>query len=302
MFQIAEQQNTPENIRLLVAQARLYTEAKRIRLLRVVVSVILAAIAPVLAMLVPQSAWVMAALGGAWTLLTYFPFRGLQREKIRQAATIQEQFDVGLFNLPWNEVLVGSRVEPEIIHAAERSFREDTTRFRDWYSDTGSLPDPLNVLLCQRANIVWDWRLRRKYAASVAWLIAALLVVDVGIALVLQQSLLDFLLSLFFPSLPALVQGLETFLAHRETAAEKEELSHRIQALWDSGLREPQAVTRDQCRQIQDRIYALRKDGPLVPDRWYHWLRNNYQADMDATADQLRTQGEQVLVGRNISA
>lgn len=60
-------------------------------------------------------------------------------------------------------------------------------------------------------------------------------------------------------------------------------------------LLEPDAVTRDQCRQIQDRIFSLRKDGPLVPDRWYKWLKKNYQADMDATAVELRTQAEKAI-------
>ena len=46
---------------------------------------------------------------------------------------------------------------------------------------------------------------------------------------------------------------------------------------------------------IQDRIYALRKDGPLIPDRWYEWLKKDYQADMDATAQELRSKAETAL-------
>jgi hypothetical protein len=295
MSRIAEQQNTPENIRLLVAQAELYSEAKRIRLLRLGVSILLAVTAPIVALFVPHSDQGMAAIGFLWGLLTYFPFRWVQLAKTRQAATVQEQLDTTLFDLPWNNVLAGSRVKPELIYQADRASKEDRSRFRDWYSNPGSLPYPLDVLLCQRASTVWDWRLRRHYAGRVAWIIAGIILADAAIALFLHLSFAGFLLSLLIPTAPALQQLGETYLAHRESAGEKEELAHRIEDLWEVALREPEAVTRDQCRQIQDRIYSLRKDGPLVPDRWYKWLKKSYQADMDATAEELRTQAEKTL-------
>lgn len=279
-----------------MAQAKLYSDAKLIRMGRLLVSIILAALAPVLALFVPEAKPTIAIIGGVWALLTYFPFRTLQKQKVKQAATVQEQLDIELFDLPWNQVLVGNKVAPEIIHSTERASKENRERFRNWYSDTGSIPYPLDVLLCQRANTVWDWRLRRHYAARIGWLTGAVLAVDVIVSLLLKQSFSDFLLSLFIPTLPVLTQGVENFLAHRESAAEKEELAHRIGALWDIGMREPEAVTREQCRQIQDRIYALRKDGPLVPDKWYHWLKKDYQLDMDITAQDLRAKAEKTLL------
>ncbi|MGB8347656.1 MAG: S-4TM family putative pore-forming effector [Ktedonobacteraceae bacterium] len=295
MTKIAEQQNMPESIRLLVAQARLYTEAKRIRLLRLFVSAALAAAAPIITLFVPHSDVWLAGAGFVWMLTTYFPFRGRQLEKTKQAATIQEQLDTTLFTLPWNEVLVGSHVKPEIIYQAERTSKENSERFRNWYSDPGDLPYSLAVLLCQRANTVWDWRLRRHYAAGAAWLVAIVLLIDFLIGLLMRQSLSAFLFGLLIPTLPALQQGVETVLSHRESAAEKEELAQRIEALWEIGVRDPDVVRQDQLRQIQDRIYVLRKDGPLVPDRWYKWLQKNYQADMDKTVQELKAQAEEAI-------
>ncbi len=295
MTKIAERQNTPESIRLLVAQAKLYTEAKRIRLLRLFVSAALAAAAPVITLLVPGSDVWLAGIGFVWILVTYFPFRGLQMEKTKQAATIQEQLDTTLFPLPWNTVLAGAHVKPEIIYQAERTSKENPERFRNWYSDPGDLPYSLAVLLCQRANTVWDWRLRRHYAAGVAWLVVIVLLTDILIGLLMRQSLSTFLLGLLVPTLPALQQGVETVLSHRESAAEKEELAQRVEALWEIGVHDPDVVTQAQLRQIQDRIYALRRDGPLVPDRWYKWLHKHYQADMDKTAQELKAQAEGAL-------
>ncbi len=134
MAHIAVEQNAPDRIRLLVAQAQLYTEAKRIRLVRLGVSTLLAATAPIVALFLPHSEQAMAAFGFLWGLLTYFPFRWLQKDKTRQAATVQEQLDTTLFDLPWNNVLAGSRVKPEIIYQAERASKEDRARFRNWYA------------------------------------------------------------------------------------------------------------------------------------------------------------------------
>ena len=147
----------------------------------------------------------------------------------------------------------------------------------------------------QQNHTVWDWRLRRHYAAWVAWLIAGILSVDTIVSLALHQSLAAFLLSLLIPTSPALQQLGETVLAHRETAGEKEELAHRIEGLWDVGLRDLGCVGITHIRQVQDRIFLLRRDAPLVPDRWYKWRLKGYQADMDKTARELREQAEQAL-------
>lgn len=295
MTTIAQQQNTSEMLRLLVAQAKLYSQAKRIRIARLFVSVVLAVAAPPITLLVLHSDVILAAVGFIWMLATYFTLRGLQQEKVTQAAKVQEQFDTTLFGLPWNSMLVGQHVKPEVIFEAERVSHEDRERFRNWYSDPGALPYPLAVLLCQRANAVWDWRLRRHYAARVAWLIGAVLGADLLIGLLMRQSLSAFLFGLLIPTVPALQQGIETVLAHRESAAEKEELAERITDLWEVSLRDPDVVTQEQLRQIQDRIYNLRKSGPLVPDRWYKWLQKHYQEDMDQSAQELRERAEAAL-------
>lgn len=57
------------------------------------------------------------------------------------------------------------------------------------------------------------WRLRRRYAAGVAWLVAIVLFIDFVIGLLMRQSLSTFLFGLLIPTLPALQQGVETLLA-----------------------------------------------------------------------------------------
>ena len=292
MTSIAQEQNTDDNLRLLIAQARLYSEAKRIVLFRIFVAALLAILAPIVAVVKPDAEVFMAVVGAIWTLITYLPFRGVQREKVRQAATIQEQFDTHLFNLSWNEALVISPVRPELIRAAARRSKENPARFRDWYSDTGSLPYPLDILACQRQNSVWDWRLQSHYAAGVVWIGAGVLAVDVVLGLVLHQYLSNFLLSLFIPTLPVFSQAVETAIAHWEIAKDKEDTAFYIEGIWQERLRHAELVSRERCRQIQDKLFILRRDGPLVPDIWYRWLRHHYQAEADSAVEELRKQVE----------
>ncbi len=88
MGTIPSRQNDPEILRRFTAQAKLYSDAKRVQTGRLYVSLALATLAPVLALFVPGSRNVMAIIGGSWALITYFPFRNLQKEKTKQAATL----------------------------------------------------------------------------------------------------------------------------------------------------------------------------------------------------------------------
>ena len=282
-------------MRLLAAQRHLYTQAKQLQRWRVAGTIGLAAIAPVMYYLIPDSKAGLAVSGGIWLLASRVILEGIEAKRIEQAAKIQEQFDVELFELPWNRVLVGNKLSPELINSADNSYSGDREELKDWYADTGSVPYPLDVLLCQRANLVWDWRLRRHYAWGISAMTALLLGLGIMLAVVTSLALLDYLLALFVPSLAALLRGVEVAKAHFKTATEKEKIEQEISEIWEAGLRDPTSVSREQCRRIQDCIYVLRSKGPLVPDEWYTWLRDRYQVDMQSAVAQLRTSAERAL-------
>jgi len=292
---IFEHQNSPAKLKLLAAQRHFYTQAKHLQRWRVLGTIGLAAIAPLIYYLLPESRMILAIIGGVWLIVSRFVLEDIEAKKIKQAATVQEQFDVGLFSLPWNEVLVGDRVSPELINSAAADFKGDTEKLKDWYADTGNIPYPLDVLLCQRSNLVWDWRLRRHYALIVSILTALLFGLGIALAISTNLTLLDYLLALLIPSLAALLNGVEVAKAHFKIAEEKERIEKKISAFWRSGLNNPSSITREQCRDVQDCIYTLRSKRPLVPDRWYAWLRDRYQIDMQSAVAQLKSAAEQTL-------
>jgi hypothetical protein len=248
----------------------------------------LAVISPAVLLFFPSLTKAMAVLGGLWTLLSQLVLAGIESQKKKQAATVQEQFDLSLFGIPWNNTLVGNRLSPELIHAADRKFKGNREDLRDWYADTENVPSLMDVLLCQRSNLVWDWRLRRGYGWIVTVLTAAVFGVGVLLALSTNKTVADYILGLFIPSLSAYLQGIEVAKRHFRTVIEQEQLERQVSCLWDSGLQNTTIVTLNQVRCIQDCIFNFRSKGPLLPDFWYKLLRGKYQLDMGAAVREFR--------------
>jgi len=292
---IFERQNSPAKLNLLAAQRHLYTQAKHLQHWRVVGTVGVAAIAPLIYYLIPNSRAILAVIGGVWLVVSRVVLEGIEAKRVKQAATIQEQFDVDLLNLRWNQVLVGDRVSPELISSATANFKGDREKLKGWYADTGNIPYPLDVLLCQRANLVWDWRLRRHYAWIVSILTVFLFSSGIILAVATNLALLDYLLALLIPSLAALLNGVEAAKEHFKIAEEKERVEKVVSALWKSGLEKPSSISIEECRNVQDCIFALRSKRPLVPDRCYAWLRDRYQIDMQSAVAELKSCAEQAL-------
>lgn len=292
---IGTNQNKLHSIKLLAAQRQLYTEAKFIRNLRLVGSILLAVFAPFIIFFRPDWDLILGAVGGLWLLLDNAWLRHVEDSKVKQAATIQEEFDTNLFQLPWNRMLVGDRIAPELISAAEQRDKGGRAELRDWYPDVDGVSYPLDVLICQRLNLVWDWQLRRQYAQGILVLVITYISLLIIFAISQGLLLLDFALGLLLPGSAAIAEGLSLVIEHLRLAKDKEETAQKVLALWEDGLRDPQSVTSEHSRDIQNCIYIYRSTGPLVPDWWYNRLRDNFEIDMRGTADQLKDQAKKAL-------
>ena len=286
------QQNIDNNLQLLAAQRHLYTKAKILRHCRIFVSLGLAITSPFILFFINDFELVMATIGGIWLIISQLILVGIESKKRKQAATIQEEFDTNLFGLPWNQTLVGNKLTAELIHAAARDYTGDRNELRDWYSDTGTTPYPLNVLLCQRSNLVWDWRLRQHYGWIIVSLTFILFIFTIGFAIVTKQTLINYILGFFLPSSSAFLQGIEAAKAHFTTAKAKKNKEKEISAIWESGLMNPNLVSQEQCRRIQDCIFLLRSKGPLIPDWWYKLFRTKYEVDMQSVVAELKIKAE----------
>jgi len=282
------EQNTELNLQLLAAQRFFYSCAKNYRTLRTFFSIILAIVGPILFYYCSDYRSAIMIVGAAWALFSEIFLRHFERESLKMAAAIQEQFDVGLFDLPWNEILVDKKVTSELIQYANRKFSGNRENLKNWYADTSSFSYPLNVLLCQRSNIVWDWRLRRAYGYFISFCTILVFVGGILLGLILHINLFDYLTGIFIPQFAAIHLGFEVSKNQIAIANEKELKENILNSLVDKGLEDSTTISQLLCRQIQDFIYCSRISGTLVPDFCYNLLKQHYEFDMNLAIDAYR--------------
>lgn len=276
-------QNTDENIRLLAAQKHIYTEAKKLHRWRITGAIVLAGISPIIVFFLPDFKPLLLMISAIYLIVVWI-FKGTEITKVKQAAIIQEQFDTELFKLPWNQTLVGDKLAPELIYAADREFRDDRRKLKDWYVDPGDIPFHLCVLICQRTNIVWDWKLHQKYWKVIAIATIFWFIITIIILIISKISPYDYVVGLLLPSAPALIQGIDISKEHYEVAKEKEYRANEISKILEKN---PNSVTIEQCREIQNYIYFNRK-GPFVPDWFYDRLRDQIEKDTASAVAQFK--------------
>lgn len=102
---IKDQQNTDRSLRLLAAQRRLYSDAKAIHNARFAIILAAGTTGAALALTLPS---LRPQIGFSVGLLLFvISVMGGSREKrkIKEASSIQEEFDVEIFQIPRNPVL-----------------------------------------------------------------------------------------------------------------------------------------------------------------------------------------------------
>lgn len=285
---ITERQNQPDHLRRLFAYSHYYQVAHRWRRARAFGTFVLAAVGPVVSVLVPSTTDLIAAISGGWLVLGRTVLTWLEQRDTLEAVRVQELYDTTLFHLDWNAALVGRRPSPDDVAGAARHIK-DHSPYQDWYSiDLGDTPWPADVLLCQRQSMVWSRQDHRAYGTTILAVGIAWFVVGVIVALVRDLSLADYLIKMFLPSAPALLDSVELARLHWRHAVSRRQVEHKIDDLWQAYRAQPEALTPVDCREIQNSAYLLRRDGPRVPQRFYKLRKLISEANTKAGTEALR--------------
>lgn len=289
--QINTRQGTDRGILLQQAADGSHARAQRIEDARVAVSVILG-ISSAIAMAVPATAPAIAAVGAGWSFVSLVLLAKASGEHTDAAARAQEHFDSWLFDLP-RSASVGERLSDEEAHRRARWSRTSVDRMRTWYPDVSGLSQPYAVLACQRENLTWDWRLRRRWASVLTWF--AYLWVALGLALgaTFDLSTRAIVLQWLLPSSSMVVMSLQMARANRDVATEKEQLAKLVRDELDAataGEPDPDAkrALRTLSRSIQDGLFQTRRRAERVPGWFYERFRSSDEEDMHATVAALR--------------
>jgi hypothetical protein len=267
---IAVAQNRDENLRRIVASRDFYRRGRWLHLGGAVLPGVLALASPFVLIYKPSLGAALAAIAGAWIFASRVvlePFAGRFQLK---GATAQELFDCSIFGLPWNRALARPISEEEIRRASGKM--KQVQRLRDWYPTSYQLDWPGSVLICQRSNAVWARRQHSTYGNILVAVAVAWVAIGIGVALVHSASLRDYLVIIALPSLPAVLDATEEARRHFDAAAKRMIVEERTDTLLG-----PTVATAQDLREIQDQLFAFRRDEPFVPQWFYRLVRSNYE-------------------------
>lgn len=279
---IFERQNKPEALGLARAFRRRYAVARRWRILRVGVGLLIGTVGVLLALLEPSTEEYVSAIAAAWLVFGRTVLDGYEGRQRRRGARAQELFDTWVCELPWNPSAVGSRPAPEDVRNWAR--KEGEKGLRNWYADTRPALPPVDALLSQRAIITWARQDHTAYAHLLRWAAGIAFAATVVIGLILGLSLGEYLLRLGVPVLPACLDVLDIAKANAQVASAKKQLERRADELLEHARTTETPPTIAECRELQDGVYATRLL-PGVPNWMYAITRSERQQNMEGTVE-----------------
>ena len=168
MNSILQDQNTQRSLNLLAAQRQLYSDAKGLQMVSLIMSVPVVIAWSILVALFPPLCVYAALWGITATLIELLFFSRLQKSTQEKAAKIQQIFDCEVLQFNWASLSCGVRIEPEaIVDASNRYKRKkrNLKKLQNWYpTSVDKLPIHQARIICQRSNVWWDAQLRRRYS------------------------------------------------------------------------------------------------------------------------------------------
>ncbi|MDJ0621293.1 MAG: S-4TM family putative pore-forming effector [Calothrix sp. MO_192.B10] len=293
MNNIPREQNSQHRLELLAAQRQLYSDVKNLQMISVVIGVPLVITWSILVAVIPK----LAVYAGLWgiiaTFLELLVFSRLQKSTQEKAAKIQQIFDCDVLQFSWASLNCGIRVAPELIVDASNRYKlkhQDYSALQNWYPiSVGQLPIHLARIICQRSNIWWDAKLRRRYSKWIVFILIILTILVFLIGLVGGLTLEKFLLAVLAPLTPAFVLGLRQYTEHNEAANRLDRLRENAEIIVQKVI--SKKITQQEIEMesysLQTQIYDNRRRSPLIFDWLYSQLRREDEEQMNKGAESL---------------
>lgn len=298
---IIELQAKPEMVRLIWARDKTYQAAKRTQGWFVFWTAAVPVIGALTSVLWPGLKPVLALISLLLLLLDVGLIDRLQKERLKRGAKLQEEFDTRAFGLPWNRFVAGDKVLPEDVTEAVSAPMpaKRQKEIETWYEASVSrVPLAYGRLVCQRTNISYDSRLRRRYGNglfSVA-LVLAILVLIAGV--LLDPKFTDAILGLAMVA-PMLSWALREHRKQLDTCISLQNLQSEFKTVWTKALEgASDEELKVGSRQLQDAIYQHRASAPLVFDWVYYRMRSKNEREAHAAAEEFIKQAEEALSAR----
>jgi len=291
-MRIIERQELAENIELLAAQKNVYSRTKNIIGIQVILSIPVAISAVIIAIMKPELKGYVALWGILVVIFDLFIFTPWIKRLRDIAARIQELFDTKVLGLDWSEISVGKKPDPEVIYeeANKHGLKEKSiSGLKNWYPIIiDSVPEIFGLVICQRSNVWWDARMRRRYALYMRIFLVSIAVGLIGYGLYERKDMFEFLAYLVAPLASTYIFGYRQMVEQNSAADRLDKLKEISEKIWSDALsgEEPSAL-KTKCRALQDQIFKHRKENPPIFDFLFKWFRDGNELLMNKGAETL---------------
>lgn len=270
---IRSRQNEEHSIEMLAAQRKLYSDAKTANWISTALSVWIPFGLSILLAFVPQDSplesisYIVSIAG----MIASFVVDGYIKKRKELAASIQQKFDIYVYQMPWNERIFGR--DKNLNHAiAEHSKsimsnENEKKALYDWYAPVVN-GKPINegILACQRENQWWDVGIRMRYRSACCIVIIVMTVIVFGMGLVRNEEAVKLLWRFAFivPMLQWLIDAIKQLNEDIDSLNETDEM-----------INEGTLKSMDDLQDIQAKIYEHRKGCFAIPNFFYDFFKDN---------------------------
>ncbi|MGQ2108035.1 S-4TM family putative pore-forming effector [Ornithobacterium rhinotracheale] len=288
---ILSKQNIDINIDRLLAQRRLYSNAKIMQHIIITISVIVPVIIAFFTNIFTLKIDNTNSIYIIYTIIAILVEKILEvcinRNK-KRAASIQEKFDTSIFEIPENEFLDSAFIDNEIIRKyskKDKSNKKIISKVTDWYSkEIGYLQTNISVLFCQRMNICYDQNIKKKYDTLLISISLLTFMVLLVFSLINDFSLKKFIAEVILPSIPIVNFTYTEINRNMKSVDSLQKLREIIEGKLSS-LSRNDTIEIETLRNIQDQIFNNRILSPLIPDFIYNFFWTDLEDEMNYSVE-----------------
>ena len=287
MKNILEEQNLEKNLRLLIVQRVLYSRAKNLKSLELLILVISISISvlPIIPIeYLRNYPDYYFGLISTFFLVTSLGIGKVSKSTQEKAAEVQQEFDCGLFNLNYKPVVDNE----EILKISDEAISKDRgikEQVRNWYTDAISKFNfPYSALACQQQNIGWNISLDKRYLNFLLFFLLSSIILILGIGLIwngikpLFYSGFGNCYNFLVFSSAIIKIPLSSARSIRNQIKEKEEfIKEKHEIFSDISANSIDCIPYI-LKEIQSNIFRFRKNHKPIPDFFYKFYKYREEA------------------------
>lgn len=287
---IDKEQNEDKNIKFLTAQRALYSRAKILFGLQLILS------GPVVIVLGLYSIYYSGfmPITNLYTVFLSFLeilfFSRIINKYKKMGATVQEEFDCGILRIYWNDIIAQEKLSSEKVNEWSKKVSEKERGFvTNWYKDFPEIfPYSAARIVIQKYNTNWDNDLRSSFSVFITMISCFIAIVILLVFSVENLSFNDFY-QIMLPVLPITILLVLFYGENKSAMRNLDAVRNKLDEVWGdlSRSRKTEEELMTVSRNIQNAIYLHREISPLIFDWYYKWKSERQQDNADYSVARL---------------